>query len=294
MRLSCKKSCLLAGFILLFLAAPAPAQNPDTMDPAQNEAKAKQLVKQAIAALGGPAFENNQENDCEGRAVHFDRSGGLLGYTFIRSYWRYPDKNRTEYIVKTTKGKFFAVLWGNLPVKGGEFVQLFNGDQGWTLDKGGVNDADASVVAEFQESVKRQIHNLLLSRVNDPAVFVRYAGIGTADLRPVDWLEFTDDQDQTVRLALEHDSHLPVRTYVSTPNREMGDRDEDVIIYTNYEDKEGVQTPMQVNREHNGRRTYQLFFTACSNSPNLPADFFTEESLRERFAKTGGKVKPAK
>jgi hypothetical protein len=48
---------------------------------------------------------------------------------------------------------------------------------------------------------------------------------------------------------------------------------------------------MQVTREHNGRRTHQIFYTSCSNSPKLPADFFTEASLRKKFKDTGGKVK---
>ncbi len=55
--------------------------------------------------------------------------------------------------------------------------------------------------------------------------------------------------------------------------------DEDVTIYTNYKEHDGVQTAMQVSREHNGRRTHQIFYTSCSNNPNLPGDFFTEQSL---------------
>ena len=74
----------------------------------------------------------------------------------------------------------------------------------------------------------------------------------------------------------------------------MHDRDQDVTIYSNYKEHEGVQTPMQVTREHNGQRTHQIFYTSCTNSPNLPADFFTEESLQKKAKDTGGKVKAQK
>jgi hypothetical protein len=114
------------------------------------------------------------------------------------------------------------------------------------------------------------------------------------DLHPVEWVEISEQDGRTVRLALEHLSHLPLRTVVTTPNEETRDTDEDVTIYSNYENKQGVQTSLQISREHNGRRTYQLFYNSCNNNPNLPVDFFTAESLRERFKKTGGKVKEEK
>jgi hypothetical protein len=293
-RLSLRKfgTPMMLGLVLL--ALPGLAQNPDTMNPDQNAAKARQLLKQAVEALGGRAFQSNVESDCEGRVAQLDRGGGVMGYSFIHNYWRYPDKNRTEYVVKTTKGGIFAVLWGNLPIKGGYFVQLFNGDKGWTLDKSGVNEADATVVAEFQSSLKRQIHNLLLNRANEEGVFLRYAGIGIADLRPVEWLEFSDQDGRTVRLALDRETHLPWRTVVTTPNQEMQSTEEDVTIYTNYKENEGVQNPMQVTREHNGRRTHQIFYNSCRNNPNLPTDFFTEAGLQKRFKETGGKVKEEK
>ncbi len=251
-------------------------------------------LNQAVEALGGNLYRQQAFSDCQGRVAQFDRNGGTLGYSMMRSYWNYPDKNRTEYVVKTTKGGLFAVLWGNLPVKGGEFIQLFNGDQGWTMDKSGVNEADATVVEQFQASLKRNIRNLLLHRANEDNVFLYYAGLDTSDMREVEWVDFNDQDDRKVRVAIDRLTHLPLRTVAKTPNQEMHDEDEDVTIYSNYREHEGVQTPMQISREHNGRRTHQLFFDSCSNSPNLPPDFFTQAALQKKFKETGGKVKAQK
>jgi hypothetical protein len=298
-RLKPAKSVRFVPLVLLLsvsvcLMAAAYAQNPESMDPNANRAKARQLLNLSVQAMGGSAYRNQSQSDCEGRVAKFDRNGGTLGYSMMHSFWQYPDKNRTEYIVKTTKGGLFAILWGNLPVKGGEFIQLFDGDKGWTMDKSGVNDADVTVVEEFQASLKRQIRGLLLNRSNEDGVFLYYAGIGVSDMREVDWIDFNDEDDRKVRLALDHESHLPMRTVATTPNQEMHDRDEDVTIYSNYKEHDGIQSPMQVTREHNGMRTHQIFYTACANSPNLPADFFTEASLEKKFKDSGGKVKPAK
>jgi len=298
-RLRWKKSGVLAfvGALFVvsgFLVAAGRAQNPDTMDLDQNKAKAKQLLAQAVQALGGGLYRDQTVSECDGRVAKFDRNGGTLGYSMMKSYWQYPDKNRTEYIVKTTKGGLFAVLWGNLPVKGGDFIQLFDGDKGWMMDKSGVTEADATVIDEFQASLKRQVRNLLLHRADEEGVFLHYAGIGTADMREVEWIDFSDDADRTVRLALDRLSHLPLRTDAITPNEEMHDKDKDVTIYSNYESLQGIQTPMQISREHNGMRTHQIFFTSCTNAPALPPDFFTEASLQKKFKDTGGKVKAQK
>ncbi len=300
MRLSFRKIGLIPPLGLLFLiscslvAVAFAQQNPDTMDLDANKAKARQLLQQSIRALGGGLYRDQSESDCEGRVAQFDRNGGTLGYSMMRTYWHFPDKNRTEYVVKTTKGGLFAVLWGNLPVKGGEFIQLFDGDKGWTMDRSGVNEADPTVVEEFQSALKRQLRNLLLNRANEDGVFLYYAGIGVSDMHEVDWIDFTDRDDRKIRLALDHESHLPLRTVAITTNEEMRDKDEDVTIYSNYKELQGVQTPMQISREHNGRRTHQIFYNSCSNAPSLPPDFFTESSLQKKFKDTGGKAKSEK
>lgn len=288
---------LTVGLLLAapgLLIAAAFQQNPDTMDLDQNKAKARQVLKQAVQALGGDLYRDQKTSDCEGRVAQFDRNGGTLGYSMMRSYWYYPDKNRTEYVVKTTKGGLFAVLWGNLPVKGGEFIQLIDGDKGWTMDKNGVNDVDASAISDFQAALQRSIRNLLLHRADEPGVFLHYAGIGISDMREVEWVDFSDDQDRTVRMAIDRMTHLPLRTIATTPNEDQHEKDEDVTIYSNYRELEGIQTPMQISREHNGRRTHQIFFNSCTNAPNLPADFFTEQSLQKKFKDSGGKVKAQK
>ena len=199
------KACVGLVFALVLLAPGVKAQNPDVWDPEKSTAKAKQLVQQSIDALGGAAFRDYEELECDGRQAQFDHSGGLDGYAGYRSYWHFPDKNRTEYVVKSTKGGMLAVLVGVLPVKGGVFIQVFSGNEGWTLDKSGVNEAAASIVSDFQAAAKRHLRNVLLQKVKQQDVFLRYAGTTTADLRQVDWVEITDrGEEGSIRLAFDH------------------------------------------------------------------------------------------
>ena len=291
MRMKLAKACVGVAFAVVLLAPGAKAQNAEMWDPEKSAAKAKQLIQQAIEALGGAAFRDYDEQECDGRQAQFDHTGGLLGYAGYRGYWHFPDKNRTEYLINSTKGGPLAVLVGILPVKGGVFIQLFSGNEGWTMDKSGVNEAAASAVSDFQTAAKRHYRNVLLLKVNEPDVFLRYAGTTTADLRQVDWVEITDHGEEgSIRLAFDHSTHLPSRIAVTSKDEVTGEMDEDVTIFTNYQPNDGIQIPMQVTRLHNDRRTYQLFYDSCKANPNLPADFFTKAGLERRYKESKGKV----
>jgi hypothetical protein len=39
--------------------------------------------------------------------------------------------------------------------------------------------------------------------------------------------------------------------------------------------------PLQVSREHNGRRTTQIFYNACKFNPGFPDVLFSKESLQK-------------
>ena len=296
MRMKWARICV--GMALALLAPVVKAQNPDVWDPEKSTAKAKQLVQQAIDALGGAAFRDYTELECEGRLAEFDHNGDPAGEAFYHNYWYFPDKNRTEYIVKSaSKASFLAVLIGSFPFpfKGGEFIQVYSGNEGWTMDKSGVNEAPATSISNFQAAAKNHFRNVLLLKVNQPDVSVRYTGTSTVDLWPVDWVEMTNPGEEgSIRLALDHATHLPSRIVVTSKNLETGQMDEDVTILTNYQPNNSVQIPMQVTRLHNDRRTYQLFYNSCKANPSLPPDFFTKEGLQRHYKETGGKAKEKK
>jgi len=290
-RMRLAKACVGLVFALVLLAPGVTAQNPDVWDPEKSAAKAKQVVQQSIEALGGAAFRDYQGMECEGRLAEFDHNGDRAGDANYHNYWQFPDKNRTEYVVYNTKGGLLAVFVGILPVKGGVFIQVISGNEGWTLDKSGVNEAPASTVSSFQAAAKNNYRNVLLLKINEPDVFLRYTGTTTVDLWQVDWVEITDrGEEGSIRLALDHATHLPSRIVVTSKDAETGQMDEDVTIFTNYHANDGIQMPMQTTRLHNDRRTYQLFYNSCKANPNLPADFFTKEGLERRYKESKGKV----
>lgn len=267
-----------------FLAPRATAQNPDAMMPEQNLAKAKQVLGDLINALGGPGYTEVRESQCEGRRALIGHNGELNGYIDFVDFRRFPDKARTEYISKgrNTILKSLIGLDDLDFARGGIFITLYNGDHGWTFSRSGVDEMPVTSVSEFQEQTKRNIDNLLRLRLKEPGLAMRFAGNDTVDLKQVDWVELTDSTERKFRLAVDQSTHLLIRSIVSTKDKEYDQIDDDTIIYSNYHLKDSVWVPLQVSREHNGRRTSQIFYDTCRFNPGLPDDLFSKSSLQKR------------
>jgi len=178
---------VMALAICAGLAAPrGSAQQAETMMPEQSAAKAKQVLKQLISAMGGDAYLQTRETDCTGRLAQFEHNGDLSGYTNFRDYWHLPDKNRTEYEVKGAKGGLLGVLIGSIPFKGGTIIEMYNGDDGWTMDRSGVSEQSAVNIADFKEQTKRDIDNVLRFRLKEEGMLFRYGGMDLVDMKPVE------------------------------------------------------------------------------------------------------------
>jgi hypothetical protein len=251
-------------------AAIRPGQNPDTMLPEQRSAKAHEILNQLTEALGGPAYLEVRERECDGRRAQFGHAGELLGFIDLKDYWRYPDKHRTDYSKK------------------GNIIDAFDGNQGWTMDRAGVSEEPAQAVSDFAAIVKYNVDNVLRFGLKAQSLNVNYAGQGIVDMRPVDWVEISDDQ-RTLRLGIDRSSHLLLQSVMTSVDENTQERTQETTIYTNYQRKGGVMVPLQVSRERNGQRYYQAFYDTCTFDPHLPEDMFSKAALEKRYAQVGNK-----
>ncbi len=281
------KSVHIAVIIFLACAGSAPrisAQNPDTMMPEQSVAKGKQILADLINALGGPGYTEVRESQCQGRRVLFGHNGEPTGNIEFAHYRRYPDKDRTEYIGKG-RNTILASLIGLDGLdfaRGGIIITLYNGDHGWTFDRSGVSELPDTAISDFQEQVNRNVDNLLRLRLKEPGLAIRFGGNDTVDLKQVDWVELTDSQDRKFRLAVDRSTHLLIRSVVITKDEETQQINEDVSIYSNYQLKDSVWTPLQISREHNGRRAVQIFYDSCKFNPGFSDEIFDKSSLSKQ------------
>jgi hypothetical protein len=284
-----KLAHLFAVAALFGAAGPVQAsaqQNPEAMMPEQSEAKARQVLSDLINARGGAAYLEMRQSQCHGERAQFGHNEDVTGYVGFTDSREYPDKDRIEYTAKShnLKNIINTVIGvdGLDLAHGGVIIAIYNGDRGWTLDRGGVTELPATVTADFQEQTKRNIDNLLRLRLKEPGMTIRYGGIDTVDLKEVEWVEITDSEERTFRLAVDRLTRLLVRSVVTTINPESQQRDDDVTDYTNYQLKDTVWTPMRVSRSHNGRRAAQFFYDSCHFNPGFPSDYFDRSSLKKK------------
>jgi len=269
-----RAAALLCGALLIGLLAigsRAFGQNPDTMMPDASAAKAKQVLAQMIDAFGGSAYLNAKQSECAGRMSQFGHNADLTAYLPFRSYWEFPDKNRTDIGKK------------------GNVVDLYAGYEGWTLDHDGVSAEPPAQVDNFREQLPSNPHYIFRYRLKEEGMNFRWAGLDLIDLKPVDWVELTDSRQRVYRIAVARDTHLMVRFVALSPNEANSQPDEDITSYANYHPFDGVQAPLQVWRTHNGRRVFQAFYDTCRYNPGLPANFFTKAGLEERFREVGSR-----
>ena len=271
---------IFAAFVLaavVALAAPVrTVAQEDVLTPDQSSAKAKQILQQAIAGLGGPAYLNVKDITVEAKLGQFDHSGQLRGYAKIIDIAIPPDKDRTE----------------NLPKR--NIIEVRNGDKGWDLDRGGVSEATITDMATSQEDTKKDIDNILRHRIHEPGMIFRYGGLDVVDYEESDWVELVDSENRTFRIAISRSSHLPIRKVVDTRDANTRMRSEEIEYYSNYHPINGIQSPFQITRERNGIKIYQVFFDKFEYNTGVSPELFTKESLDERWEKVGKKEKKPK
>lgn len=262
---------LLAGTCLL--PTRVAAQDNQFLMPEQSAAKAKQLLDQAIDALGGSAYLNVRDVTCTGRLGSFDHAGELTGFGQFIDYAIPPDKERQE----------------NLPKR--NIIEVYNGDKGWDLDRGGVSEAPRVDLVDFKEESQIDLDHILRHRIHEPGMIFRYGGPDIVDLKEADWVELVDVDNRTIRIALSASTHLPIRKVVDTRDPKTRMKSEEIEYYSNYHPLSGVQTPLQITRERNGIKIFQVFFSKCDYNTGVSDSLFTKESLDERWTHVGSKYK---
>ena len=293
MRLIFRAMASLSLILVLATATEksARAQPPQELLPEQSAAKARSVVQQVIATLGGNAYLNARDSDCEGRVAQFGSSGDLMGFSPFRDLWLLPAKERVEYFSKG-EHTVLAFLLGadDLSIShGGVLVTVFDGEQGWMLDKAGVTEEPEDVTKNFVEQVKSGMNNMLRSRIKEDGVELRYAGTDLADLKEVEWIEFSDRDHRALRLAVEKSTHLPLRWVVEKRDPETRVRTEIATSYTQFVSVDGVLTPLSITRAQNGRRVSQTYLSSCKYNSNLSPQLFTRASLEQQASEVAKK-----
>ena len=166
-------------------ASPAPSSSPSQSIPAadlENARKARSLIDQAIAALGGQAYLSIHDMEQEGRTYSFyhgrPTSNGVLFWRFVE----YPDKERVE----LTKERDVAVIYA--------------GDKGYEVTFKGPHPIEKKDLDDYLRRRKFSMETMLRSWINDPGVALFYDGNALAGNMPAQQITLINSRDEAVDL----------------------------------------------------------------------------------------------
>lgn len=259
-----RRTLVLLTAALLLLSAPGAAQD-ETSPEARN--KAEEIFDKVIEALGGDAFLNVTDMAREGRIYDFNQGRLASAGSRFKNYLKFPAMEWMEYGKK------------------GNIVYLNNGEQGWELDRQGINDQTPEAVENWREGNKRDFEYLLRFRVRDEKLSLYYLGKEYIDNRMTHILEIVDADSESVKLYVDSRTYLPMQFRYSRHSELRRGRVPIVEYYGKYVDINGVQTPLHIAREQDGDRVMEVFLKVVTLNVNLEDSFFTRANLEVRWEK---------
>src|SRR5947209_16588017 len=233
------KSKFLAG-LLLFAGSIGGQTAPN---------RGRQIIDQAITALGGDRFLHMQNRVASGRIYSFFHDN-LSGLEIAKIYVAY----------RNSAGNGLAVTERDVLGKKQDYSYLFLEDQGWDVTYRGARPIPDETWERYARTTRNDIFYFLRERLNEPGLTFDYVGTDVYLSTHVEIVEITDSQDQTIRVYFDHNTMLPIRESYTWLDAQTKEHNEEITEYDKYRDiGGGVMWPFSIERERNGYKTYQMF-----------------------------------
>ena len=249
------------GTLAVLAALPAGPQS--------NEQRGKQVIDQALAALGGRNFLEMRDRIEQGRAYSFYREE-LSGLTRAKIYTRYlirPEPPVAGYLGVRERQAFG---------KDEDSAVLFAEDKGWEITFRGARPMAQPLVNRFKESTLHNIFYILRQRLGEPGLIFQLAGRDVVENQSVEIVEILDSENRKVTVHFDMTTHLPSRQVYNRRDPDTKELVEEVTRFSKYRDVGGgVQWPFTIWRERDGEKIYQIFSDSVTINQDLKDDLFT-------------------
>ena len=232
-----------------------PAQGAPALNQNANAQKARTLLDQCIAAMGGQAWMTITDMQQEGRTYGYSHGSPVGMGTLFWRFWKYPDKERLE-LTKQRDVKY-----------------VYNGDQGYEITFKGTAVMDAVDLKNFLLRREHSLETVLRGWLQDPKTALFYDGPAIAEQRNTDAVTLLNASNDSVTLFLDEHTHLPVKKQFE---HRAADRlkDTEVEVFDNWRQEQGIPTPHSILRSHNGEIMSQRFITTVKYNTGLSEQMF--------------------
>lgn len=267
------------GLVLLLAAwvsaPPARAQQDQTANQIQSAQEAarpgeseeqhgQRLLKEMVEALGGDAWLNKQTVTIEGQTAAFFQgqpTGSVVRFVEQKKFACGAASELSRVGFLTVRGMI-------APGMKKDIVHIWTADNGYEFTYKGRTTLPQDLVTDYLRRRAHSIDEVMRTWVKAPGVMVMYDGIGTRDRHQIDKVSVLSANNDAVTIELDHDTHLPLDRNFKWRNEQFKDYDRDDEVYGDWRAYQGIQTPMNVTRYHNGDMADQTFYTKVTF--NLP------------------------
>ena len=238
--------------LILTLASFSFAQTPlqQANDPSAQKARA--LLDQTIAALGGPAYLNLRDMEQTGRTYTFyhGQPNGLGAPYWL--FYKWPDKSRIE----LTKQR--------------DVAYVLNGDAGYEITYKGTAAEDPEDLKQALRQRHYALDQVLRKWLIEPGVALFYEGRGIADQKEVEKVTLMNTKNESVTLEINAITHLPVRKVYQIRDPQSRQFDEEAELYDNWRPVQGIETAHSTVSFHNGDMSRQRFIESVRYNTGIP------------------------
>ena len=251
-------------------AAP-PAAVPMDKEGQENANKARRIIEQGIAALGGQTYLTIRDREQQGRTYGFHAGRPSGGGGLFWSFSEFPDKERVEF----TKER--------------DIAQVIVADKGYEITYKGPHPLEKKDLEDYLRRRHYSLDIVLRAWVSDPGVILLFDGNAIAAQHPALRVTLINAQNESVSLFFDADTHLPVKK--SFEWRDPADKQKNLEeeVYDNYKPVSGIMAPYSVTRFFNGDMSNQRFLNSVTINQGLDPAMFDPKSGYDP-----NKIKPSK
>jgi len=251
--------------IALLVAAQFASMGAET-----RQERAKRVIDEAVAALGGQNFLHMRDRVETGRAYSFYREQ-LSGLSVAHIYVRYL--TRPEPPVPGFFGQRERQAFG----KDQSSAVIFNEKgEGFEITFRGARPLPDATLARYQDSMLHNALYILRMRLGEPGLMLDSQGADVREGQPVEIVDITDADNRTVTVYFNRTTKLPIYQEFKRRNPEDKQWDVEVTRLSKYRDAGGgVMWPFAVERERNGEKIFQMYADNITVNKDLTDDLFT-------------------
>ena len=234
-----------------------------------SQQKGKRLVDEALAALGGQAYLNMRNRVEAGRIYGFyhEKLSGLGVDSLYTYYLPRPDPPEPGFLgvrVRDARGKKQ------------DDVILYTEGTGYELTFRGARPLSDTIVKQFKVGTLHNVFYILRQRLGDPGLIFDSRGSDFFENRPIEIVDITDANNDTVTVYFDQASKLPSRQLYYRRDPIDNEKLEEVTLFSKYRDVGGgVMWPFTIRRERNGEKIFEMYSESVEINRDLNVSLFT-------------------